>query len=160
MSVNINQAQLDKFLAKGHTVKKSRSVAESLKPSQKPCAKPGQFVSVTLPLPLQAVRPNARSRSHWPKTNAVKKMRAWANAAPEIAVQFTNPVVSAVVYLKTKRCWDRDNLTASCKAYLDGLTDAGYWLDDSIVRWGSVEFEKDPSNVRIVFTIAEPQRIL
>lgn len=131
------------------------TLADDRKTSQKPCATPGQIVFITLPLPLPAVRPNARSRSHWPKTNAVKKMRAWAASCPQCAVLFMNPSVSAVVYLKTKRAWDRDNLTASCKAYLDGLTDAGYWADDSIVRWGSIEFDKNPKSPRVVLRIME-----
>jgi Holliday junction resolvase RusA-like endonuclease len=34
----------------------------------------------------------------------------------------------------TKRLIDCDNALSRCKSYLDGLTDAGWWVDDRAIR--------------------------
>jgi Holliday junction resolvase RusA-like endonuclease len=56
-------------------------------------------------------------------------------------------------YFRTKARHDRSNAQASTKAYEDGLTDAGVWLDDSGVTWLPVELLHDPKNPRLEIEI-------
>jgi hypothetical protein len=50
-----------------------------------------------------------------------------------------NPVVEIEWYTKTKRMIDCDNALSRCKSYIDGLTDAEWWLDDKQIRKMSIE---------------------
>lgn len=94
--------------------------------------------AIELPWPVKALSPNHRSRSHWPRTNALKAARhtAWVLALkagwghqpqlPErkLVVTFRPPA---------KYHYDRDNLIASTKAYQDGIADA-LGCDDNTFR--------------------------
>lgn len=87
---------------------------------------------IELPWPPAALSPNARSRSHWPKTRALAKAKAWA----WIAAQGTKaPAGDTIPLLLTfyppqRRTRDKDNLMASAKPYLDGIA-AAWGVDDS-----------------------------
>lgn len=94
--------------------------------------------AITLPWPAKQLSPNFRSRSHWPRTNALRSARhtAWVLALkggwghqplrPErdLIITFCPP---------SRRRFDRDNLIASIKAYQDGIADA-LGCDDNTFR--------------------------
>lgn len=128
-----------------------RSLAERLREGRIPASGP---VTLVLPLPDKACNPNARC--HWAvKARAVKSLRAAAFAeAAATKVYFKHPVISAVFYHRTRRTRDRDNAIASIKG-VDGLADAGLFSNDSLVHWGSVTFDVDKVNPRVVLTITE-----
>lgn len=87
---------------------------------------------IELPWPPKELSPNARSRSHWPRTKALAKARSWA----WIATQGTKPPTTSPIgiiltfYPPDKRIRDKDNLQASAKAYLDGIAQA-WGVNDS-----------------------------
>lgn len=56
-------------------------------------------------------------------------------------------------YHKTARFLDRDNIIASCKAYIDGFADAGLIADDVGVTYEPVGRFKDAKNPRVEITI-------
>lgn len=58
-------------------------------------------------------------------------------------------------YHKTARFLDRDNIIASCKAYIDGICDAGIIADDVGVTYEPVGRFKDKDNPRVEITITE-----
>lgn len=60
---------------------------------------------------------------------------------------------SITAYFKTAAHRDADNLLSSCKAYFDGITDAGVLMDDSGLSHDAVTILKDSTNPRIVITI-------
>jgi len=106
---------------------------------------------VRLPLPPLALSPNGRT--HWrTRARLVTQHRGEAKWRALEALGYAyNPVplfpagtvvrVTAWVYRpKRRKRMDDDNFKASCKAYLDGLTDAGVWADDKQARWGDVEW--------------------
>lgn len=87
---------------------------------------------INLPYPPAHCWPNSRSRSHWPKTNSVKKARGWA-FAETLAMGIRHgslngpwplPIGFTVMPKTRGPCPDRDNCTAAAKAYLDGICEA------------------------------------
>jgi len=89
--------------------------------------------------PNKLLHPN--SRTHWMKKHtAVRQARGWAIVAGRGQALLLNPIVAVVPLSRDKRRRDLDNILASCKATIDGLTDAGWWVDDHMVRqWTVVE---------------------
>lgn len=92
---------------------------------------------IELPWPPKQLSPNFRSRSHWPRTNAIKKARQWAYLATHAAdldgcdaIADTPIRVVIGCYPPDRRSRDKDNLLASCKAYLDGIAQ-GIGVNDS-----------------------------
>jgi crossover junction endodeoxyribonuclease RusA len=85
--------------------------------------------SVRLPWPPKALSPNHRSRSHWPRTRAIKAARqtAWALT---LEAKATGKLLSFTFHPPDRQARDRDNLIASMKAYQDGIADA-LKVDDS-----------------------------
>lgn len=87
-------------------------------------------VKLLLPWPNKALSPNYRSRSHWPRTNAIKSARRYAwgaaiGAGIPADIPKDGPVKLAFTFCPPdKRKRDEDNLIASCKSYQDGLADA------------------------------------
>jgi crossover junction endodeoxyribonuclease RusA len=79
--------------------------------------------SITLPWPAKELSPNHRSRSHWPRTRAIKTARhtAWALT---LEARAAGRLISFTFYPPDNRQRDRDNLIASMKAYQDGIADA------------------------------------
>lgn len=100
---------------------------------------------IELPWPARALSPNARSRSHWPRTNAIKAARkyAWGATLAVLPPCFKHNgerlrfLITA--YPPDKRARDDDNVKASCKAYRDGIAQA-MGVDDKLFderfQWG------------------------
>ena len=123
------------------------------------------LLTIELPLPPQELRPNWRG--HWAakarKTKEYRSRAKWA-AIRELGElgdpgDLVNhlPVDQASVRItmlnKTARKMDQDNLIASCKAAMDGLTDAGVWSDDRDVTILSPIRAKDKDNPRLILEI-------
>jgi Holliday junction resolvase RusA-like endonuclease len=88
-------------------------------------------------LPLPSIE-GSNSRSHWCVRQRSAKLDRFA-AAVEARIKgvpcpLTNPVVVVDWYCKTKRMLDCDNALSRCKSYIDGLTDAGWWIDDKQIK--------------------------
>ncbi len=96
---------------------------------------------VELPWFPKELSPNFRSRSHWPKTRAVKRARqdaAWlaATAIRAAGLKGSHPAsftVQTTFHPPTAHVRDGDNLQASCKAFYDGIADA-IGCNDSLFR--------------------------
>lgn len=94
---------------------------------------------IELPWFPKHCHPNARSRSHWPRTRANKRARADAWAATKAAVPpcfKPDPGPIALIlafYPPTAHSRDDDGLIAATKAYRDGIADA-LGINDSLFR--------------------------
>ena len=93
-------------------------------------------IVIVLPIPPLALRPN--SRSHWRnKAKVTKKCRTLAGILCKVALAGRKPPMwdKATVQLDARfRTWqalDPDNLVSSCKAYFDGIQDAGIVWNDA-----------------------------
>ncbi len=113
---------------------------------------------IILPLPARELSPNARC--HWgAKAVATRKARTAACACAMAALwrdeppRWKNAMSQLIFYFKTARRRDADNLLASCKAYCDGLVDAGILADDSGLGHFPVIVHKDKDNPRLEITI-------
>lgn len=93
-------------------------------------------------LPLNAVRldyppltlsPNARAH-YMQKHRCVRAYRDSARISGLHGRKIAEPIVCVVPIVKVRRKRDLDNVLASLKPALDGLTDAGWWSDDSEIR--------------------------
>lgn len=100
------------------------------------------MLTVHLPHPAKALRPNTMRRCHWaPIANARAAARDAArtatwdaiNTTPDTDISAINPPrsYSLIWYYKGKRP-DADNCLASIKAYLDGCCDT-LGIDDNIL---------------------------
>ena len=82
-----------------------------------------------LPFPPPHCWPNARSRSHWPKTRAKALAKKWAQIA---CLKCRKDYPTGVRFTIQITCFpkangpdpDGDNINASGKAYFDGIADA------------------------------------
>lgn len=106
-----------------------------------------QSFLIELSWPAKALSPNHRSRSHWPRTNALaasKKEGYFATlsamnggGAPKWSKERFDLVVTA--YPRDRRARDSDNLLSSLKGAIDGIAKA-LGVDDSRfdprVQWG------------------------
>jgi len=115
--------------------------------------------TITLPLPSRNLSPNARV--HWSKLADFKK-RARRLAAFETFAQIGQQQFKGYrldFFWPNKRRRDKDNATACCKAYLDGVADCT-GQDDSEWDFDGVRFEIDRENPRleIVFTEMEESK--
>jgi crossover junction endodeoxyribonuclease RusA len=82
---------------------------------------------IELPWPHPTLSPNGRAH-FMAKSRMTKKARAWANLATK-AANLSVPAegrirVILTFYPSISRNRDKDNLLASCKAYLDGMAEA------------------------------------
>jgi Holliday junction resolvase RusA-like endonuclease len=104
---------------------------------------------------------SANERTHW----AVKaaKVRSWRQAAAVHARAAKIPQLARASVL-VEPCWttarrlDPANLAPTSKACLDGLTDAGVWLDDDSEHVVAVTFKRGPrvkGLARLRLTITE-----
>lgn len=90
-------------------------------------------MKLTLPLPPKALHPNARV--HWkaklkPKAKARGEAALVASTAPDKPPKpWAKARVRPTFYLPRRQ--DLDNLGAWCKAYYDGISDAGVVANDS-----------------------------
>jgi len=89
--------------------------------------------AVLIPYPPIILSPN--SRTHYmtkhKAVSAYRKLTAYHGAGKKC---LQNPVCAIVPLVTTRRRRDIDNVLASLKAALDGLTDAGWWKDDHDIR--------------------------
>jgi hypothetical protein len=105
----------------------------------------GASILVELGWPAKALSPNFRSRSHWPRTNALAKAKkeGWASALAALGgarfpLGASQTTVTITAYPPDKHIRDRDNLLASLKGHLDGIAralDADDSLFDPRVQW-------------------------
>ena len=115
---------------------------------------------ITLCIPPAILSPN--KQSHWAvKARRAKKYRAEARIAAiaafnELGVdppRFATASIKCRFYYRNKARRDADNSMASIKSGIDGLTDAGVWIDDSGVTWLPVELLHDPRKPRLEIEI-------
>ena len=102
---------------------------------------------IQLSWPAKALSPNHRSRSHWPRTNALKAARKEGYLSTLEAMgkggapKWSNPRFAFVItaYPPDRRARDDDNLIASIKPFRDGIAQA-LGVDDSRfdtrLQWG------------------------
>lgn len=88
-------------------------------------------------LPLPALK-GSNSRGHWvTRHRAANADRLTAFIAAQ-AVPRGEPLESVRLVIRwhcpTRRMLDCDNALSRCKSYIDGLTDAGWWKDDAVIR--------------------------
>lgn len=117
-------------------------------------------VSITIPLPPDALKPNARP--HWSrKARAAKAYRkhAWAATLAATGVgppeRWRRASVQVVAYYPTARHPDPDNLIASLKSAFDGIADAGLIANDKELWPERPVILKDKANPRIEMRISQ-----
>lgn len=74
------------------------------------------------------------SRIHWAKrAKDTKSDRSYAKFVGELAApkKKIRKAIVEVTWRGRGRLPDIDNIIGRCKAFIDGLTDAGWWEDDS-----------------------------
>lgn len=101
-------------------------------------------MTITLPLPTKALRPN--SRPHWTQRHrAVKAARHMAQVHTLAeGLQESGWTHYRITYHwpTPRRRWDDDNCIAACKAYLDGIC-AALGIDDRTLRLAGLEHVRD-----------------
>ncbi len=85
--------------------------------------------AVSLPWPDPALSPNGRVH-YMVRHKAANKYRQTASYYGNGARRLAKPVCAILPLVATRRRRDLDNVLASLKSALDGLTDAGWWNDD------------------------------
>lgn len=118
-------------------------------------------LTITVPIPPVELSPNGRS--HWAtKARKVKVARKQGEHAAMFALdelkarppKWAVATITPMVYIKDRRSrWDRDNIIGACKAYCDGIADAGIVKNDSGFRWADPVFNVDKANPRIELVI-------
>lgn len=96
------------------------------------------MLALFLPPPLM---PGSNSRSHWRvRSKAARHDRYVAETLARVEmrkVAHWEPIAGAtltVIWHGRGRLPDPDNIGARTKAFIDGLTDAGVWHDDRVIR--------------------------
>jgi len=84
---------------------------------------------VTLRYPDRTLSPNGRAH-YLTRHRALTKYRALARYLGGGQERLKKPVCGVLPLVATRRRRDLDNVLASLKSALDGLTDAGWWNDD------------------------------
>ena len=115
---------------------------------------------IKLPYPVKALWPNGRAHYH-AKARATDNHRAWAHGVA-LAVKgrgnlpdTTGWDILLTVYPKpTGPFPDKDNASAACKAYLDGIADA-LGVNDRLFSAPRVQFAERCKEGKFVFTLTE-----
>lgn len=116
---------------------------------------------IELPWFPKACAPNHRSRSHWPKTRAMKKTRDWGYAAtlaafpPGSMIRCDKNMVIPVLftfYPPTAAKHDDDNLGASVKGFRDGIAQA-LNMDDNRFQMRPIQIGKPVKGGKIVVVL-------
>ena len=105
-------------------------------------------MKIILPIPVAKLSPNARV--HWAQLAKAKREHR-ATAFRIASNLYTNRKLKRDrlhFFWKDKRRRDRDNASAMCKAYLDGIADA-FKQDDSEWLFDGVRFDLDKENPRV-----------
>ena len=118
-------------------------------------------VTITLPIPDRILSPNARP--HWAAKAKRTKAPRWMAEQEARAVRGADwpwpfARVSLMCYWPTLRFWDDDNISGACKAYRDGVADAGLVTNDKRIRSGSVDHAKDKANPRVEMTFTREDK--
>lgn len=118
-------------------------------------------IMLTLPLPPKECHQNFRG-AHVTRERmaAVRDARYWAWAAATklsetygLLPQWDRCAVSLAFRFPDARRRDIWNFAGACKAYLDGLADAGVMADDSGIVFGQVSAVIDRGNPGVTITI-------
>src|SRR3990167_92066 len=119
-------------------------------------------LTVTLPWPGRYLWPNKHTRAYIAKAAQGKQARwdAWFAAvdARNLADWQTPQKALLTIAVKTNKPGplpDPDNCLAACKAYIDGCTDAGIWVDDNSehLEIQPVRVERWPYPCEILFRV-------
>ena len=107
------------------------------------------MIKVTLPIPAAKLSPNARC--HWTvKSKLAKQHRRMAHRAAWLqhSTGFRASSYKLVFFWPNAIRRDKDNASARCKNYLDGIAD---WAGQDDCEWGfdGVEFQVDKANPRV-----------
>lgn len=108
---------------------------------------------IALPLPDSRLSPNARKS--WHVTAPLKKShrtRAKLEASYTSGLKFSGYQLH--FYYPNKRVRDKDNAGASCKSYMDGISDA-CGQDDSEWEHNGIRFHTDKENPRVEIVMEE-----
>jgi hypothetical protein len=111
-------------------------------------------VEITLPLPGKSLHSHAKG--HWrAKSGATAQARreaTWATKAAWSGDAWTRATVDYFFAVPDRRRRDAANLVAACKAYVDGVIDAGLLPDDcwEMLSIGEVSVEIDRERPRVV----------
>jgi hypothetical protein len=90
-------------------------------------------------LPYSELNPNNLRRSHWSKRSEVSAIAREeakllglqaVRAQGVVGLPFQTCKIEEVFYVPTRRKIDIENLMAACKAWCDGIVDAGILVDD------------------------------
>lgn len=92
----------------------------------------------------------SNSRAHWSKRSRDAHADRQSAHVIGLACRPAKPFASVRLVIDwwcpTRRMIDCDNALSRCKAYIDGLTDAGWWPDDKAIR--TVEITVHPPGER------------
>lgn len=105
--------------------------------------------------------PGANSRTHWRVRHRAAQHDRYVAATLALAEMRKSASWKAmggatlvVTWRGKGRLPDPDNIGGRTKAFIDGLTDAGVWADDSVVR--SITFRTERSKEReVVIEVTE-----
>ena len=117
--------------------------------------------SIALPLPPAAL--HQHSKGHWQaKSQATSKARKeafWVAKQSWTGKPLESATVDYGFFVPDRRSRDAANLVGACKAYIDGLVDAGVFVDDCWERLaiGVVSVEVDRDNARVEIVIRQPE---
>lgn len=121
-----------------------------------------QTLLVKLPPPPGCLSPNKKGRAlHWAeKGRAVKRARLDAGLTAMVAIReqgvrvpFKQATLQGRWWFAVKRYRDDDNYNSWCKAYRDGLADAGIVKNDKDFTWLPPVILVDPTLKRPVLEI-------
>lgn len=110
-------------------------------------------LKISLPLPSSALHQHAKG--HWrAKSQATAKARqqaAWAARASWTGEPLDHARIEYRFFVPDRRRRDAANLVGACKAYVDGIVDAGVIIDDCWERLaiGAVDVEVDRADPRV-----------
>lgn len=103
-------------------------------------------ITIRLSWPAKELSPNWRG--HWAKKAEAAKVYRYESFWRTLAItgsrrQWRKGKITITAYPPNKKRRDLDNTFASCKPAIDGLVDAGVFLDDSKIEysinpWGDV----------------------
>ena len=122
-----------------------------------------QRITITLPLPDSSM--SGHAKGHWRgSANRTKLARNHAHVLALAAGVPASPFLQAVInfeFFVPDLCRrDTMNMMHGCKAYVDGIVDAGVMVDDDwkILAVGKTTVSVDRDNPRVEITIQEATR--
>lgn len=128
-------------------------------------------LKIILDLPPKELSPNHTVGSRGQRMGKAAKIKKYRQAAAMMALSalgeagwmslplWDRATVQISYYHKTRAFRDPDNIIASMKAGIDGLTDAGVFSDDRDLTYLPVSRFKDASNPRVEIEITPAARV-